>query len=321
MFAPIALFAYRRLDHLKRTVEALSKNYHAADSDLIVFSDGPKSPASENSVSQVRHFIRSISGFRSVTIHESKKNRGLAESIINGVSLTLESYDRLIVLEDDMVTSPYFLHFMNDSLTLYEEERRVAAVCGYMPNVASQLPETFFLRGADCWGWATWGRSWRHFDPNARSLFDEIVAQKAEYSFNFDSSVDCLQMLSDSVNGRNDSWFIRWYATTFLNQQVSLFPKQSLVDNIGCDGSGTHCGIDKSRRSLVINERVNVSRIPIEEDLEARRIVADWYREQSITRSPVARLYNNAQEFLGRLLRSLRKRSNPDAEEIGRFDV
>ncbi len=308
MLAPIVLFAYRRLDHVKRTVEALSQNDLATDSDLIVYSDGPKSKEFEKSVLQVRHFVKNISGFRSVTITESEKNWGLAQSIINGVSVTLQSHDRLIVLEDDMVTSPYFLQFMNDSLTLYAEDSRVAAVCGYMPSVTSQLPETFFLRGADCWGWATWRRSWCQFDSDARSLLNEILSQKVEHSFNFDSSVDCVKMLSDSVNGKNDSWFIRWYATTFLNNQLSLFPKQSLVNNIGCDGSGTHCGLDNSISSEVIKEPIDVARIPVEEDQKARRIVADWYREQSITRSPSFRLRNQAQQLRRLVWRFLQRR-------------
>ena len=155
MGAPIALFVYNRPGHTQQTVEALLKNELAMESDLFIFSDAAKSSEIEVKVNAVREFIKSISGFRSLTIIERESNLGLANSIIDGVTNLCNEYGQVIVLEDDLVTSPFFLKYMNDGLNYYRDEEQVISIHGYIYPFDAKLPETFFLRGADCWGWAT----------------------------------------------------------------------------------------------------------------------------------------------------------------------
>jgi GT2 family glycosyltransferase len=168
-YAPIALFVYNRPDHARQTIEALKENELSAESDLIIFADGPKNSGAQAKVNEVRKLIKNVIGFRSLTIHESPNNKGLANSIIDGATKVCEEYGRVIVLEDDLVTSPWFLKYMNDALNTYEQDERVISVHGYTYPVDEPLPETFFLRGADCWGWATWKRGWELFEPNVAS--------------------------------------------------------------------------------------------------------------------------------------------------------
>ena len=152
---PIALFAYNRPRHLRRTVEALLSNPEARASELFIFSDGAKDSADAPAVAEVRRYVRQISGFAAVQHIQRETNFGLARSIVDGVSRICSEYGRVIVVEDDLVTSPHFLRFMNEGLALYEPEERVISIHGYVYPVKAELPETFLLHGADCWGWAT----------------------------------------------------------------------------------------------------------------------------------------------------------------------
>ena len=168
--SPIVLFVYNRPIHTRKTIEALSRNFFAKRSDLIIFSDGPKSFTQTESVNKVREYIRSIKYFKSLELIERKENFGLSKSIIEGVGEVLRDYDSVIVLEDDIVTSRYFLKFMNNSLQIFSNDNRVISVHGYVYPIKENLPEAFFLKGADCWGWATWKRGWKLFNPNGEEL-------------------------------------------------------------------------------------------------------------------------------------------------------
>jgi hypothetical protein len=274
--APIALFAYNRLQHTIRTVEALQQNDLAKMSDLIAFSDGARSSEDENQVSAVRDYLRSITGFRSVQISEQPKNLGLARSIITGVSGVCQSHGRVIVIEDDLVTSPYFLRYMNDGLTMYENVDEVASIHGYIYPVQAILPETFFLKGADCWGWATWARAWEGFNSDGVALLHELEARALTKEFDFNGSAGYTEMLKDQIAGKNDSWAIRWYASAFLNNQLTLYPGTSLVQNIGHDGSGQHCGISSSFEVPLRNSPIRLQPLPAIEDRDARRLVEEY---------------------------------------------
>ena len=153
--APVILFVYNRLWHTKQTVEALRKNEHAMNTDLFIFSDAPKNNISAPAVEEVRKYIRGIGGFRSVSIVERDENFGLSKSIVDGVTSLCNEFGRVIVLEDDLVTSPYFLNYMNEGLNIYRHEEDVISIHGYVYPLVENLPETFFFRGTDCWGWAT----------------------------------------------------------------------------------------------------------------------------------------------------------------------
>ncbi|MGB4775168.1 MAG: glycosyltransferase family 2 protein, partial [Daejeonella sp.] len=158
------------------------------------------------------------------------------------VTEIVNKYERIIVLEDDLVTSPYFLQYMNDGLNVYKDCEEVISIHGYIYPVSVELPETFFIKGADCWGWATWKRGWDLFEPNGEKLLNEIIKRGLTYQFDFNGSYPYTQMLKDQIAGLNNSWAIRWNASAFLKNKLTLYPGKSLVQNIGNDGTGTHSG-------------------------------------------------------------------------------
>ena len=239
--APIVLFVYNRPEHTKQTLSALQKNDLASESELFIYSDAPKSEEIKKSVIEVRELIKKTKGFKKVTVIEREKNWGLAASIIDGVTTLVNQYGKIIVLEDDLVTSPYFLRYMNDGLNIYQNENKVASIHGYVYPIEG-LPDSFFIKGADCWGWATWKRAWDKFEPNGQKLLDELKVKGLEKEADFNNSYGYSQMLKDQIKGENDSWAVRWYMSAFLKNMLTLYPGQSYVKNIGNDDSGTHCG-------------------------------------------------------------------------------
>ena len=282
--APIALFVYNRPGHTRWTIEALQKNILASDSDLIIFSDGPKDAAgSKQSVLAVRAYLKTIQGFKSVKIMEREKNQGLAKSIIAGVTSVVGEFGKVIILEDDMVSSQYFLQYMNEALGLYEKEDDVISIHGYIYPVKGILPETFFLKGADCWGWATWKRGWDLFEPDGKKLLRELKETNLTKEFDFSGSYPYTKMLKDQIAGRNNSWAIRWYASAFLKNKLTLYPGKSLIYNTGFDGSGTHCGSDNglSWNSEVGDAKIEVKKIDAIESLKPRSMVIDFFEMQN----------------------------------------
>lgn len=279
--APIALFVYNRLEHTQRTIQALQQNILAEDSDLIIFSDAAKSDFQAKVVSSVRKYIKEIDGFKSITIIERQENLGLARSIIDGVTGVVNSQGKIIVLEDDMVTSPYFLRYMNDALNLYEVNSDVASVHGYVYPI-NDLPETFFMRGADCWGWATWKDQWAEFELNGSKLLDELVRRKLTKRFDFNGAYPFTQMLRDQISGTNNSWAIRWHASAFLKNKLTLYPGKSLVLNIGNDGSGTHCGLSDKFSSELGSTNVCVVPVAVEESDQIFGIFERYFRGNQV---------------------------------------
>jgi hypothetical protein len=241
--APIALFVYNRPEHTKQTLEALRSNLIANQSDLFIFSDGSKLDEHREAVGEVRLLIRNVTGFKNVSLIERTDNLGLARSIIDGVTSLIDQYGKAIVVEDDIVTSPYFLSFMNEALTIYENVDKVKHISGYMfpVNLSDAVEDTFLLRMASCWGWATWRRAWADFEPDAKKLLNEIESRELVFNFDIQGSIAYRSMLGDQVAGKINSWAVRWYASIFLQNGLCLHPKYSLVNNIGHDGTGEHC--------------------------------------------------------------------------------
>lgn len=302
--APVVLFAYKRCDHLKATVESLARNPLAARTQLHVFSDGPRTAADQSAVDAVRAYIATIGGFARVTTVAQASNKGLAASIIAGVTRMLRDHDRVIVLEDDMVVSPYFLAYMNDGLTVYERDETVASIHGYMyPNQRS-LPETFFLRGADCWGWATWRRAWQHFDPDGAALLKKLQERGLMNAFNHHGIAPFREMLERQIAGKNDSWAIRWHAACYLDGLLTLYPGRTLVHNIGNDGSGTH-GADSNSQTRFGTETtdrpVTVTPVPVVESQQGLEAVRDFFR--SAKPGFPGRVLRAAQRLWGRIQR------------------
>jgi hypothetical protein len=277
--APICLFVYNRLDHTQRTVDSLNQNLLAQESDLIIFSDAHKLGTQSDKVAEVREYIHQISGFKSVTVVERDVNYGLAKSIIDGVTKIVNEHGRIIVLEDDMVTSPYFLTYMNEALEKYADDNRVVSIHGYVYPVKQSLPEAFFLRGADCWGWATWQRGWAHFNPDGQYLIDELKRRKLIGMFDFNGAYSFSKMLKAQIKGSNDSWAVRWHASAFLADKLTLHPGRSLVHNIGNDASGTHCGESNIHDVLLSVTPIDISGVEVIPSILGYQAFELFYRQ------------------------------------------
>ncbi|MCX7821523.1 MAG: glycosyltransferase [Brevinematales bacterium] len=277
--SPILLFVYNRPWHTRETVEALKRNELASESELFIYSDGAKNEEARKNVEEVRKYIHTISGFKKIYIIEREKNYGLANNIIDGVTKIVNEYGRVIVLEDDLVTSSGFLRYMNEGLELYAHEEKVASIHGYIYPLKhpEELPETFFIRGADCWGWATWARAWKYFEPDGKKLLEELKKRKLTKEFDFNGAYPYTKMLENQIKGKNNSWAIRWYASAFLNGMVTLYPRYSLVRNIGLDNSGTHCGATKVFDSH-LSKNVEVRKTEIRECSEAKKRMEFYLR-------------------------------------------
>lgn len=238
--APVVLFLFNRPEHARRTLEALERNQGAQETDLYIYSDGPRGAHDADGVERVRALISGVSGFRSVTSVIRDDNVGLTRNIVEGVSYVVERHGRVIVVEDDIVTAPTFLAFMNDALDRYSDDRRVWHISGWnYPIDPAGLPPFFFWQVMNCWGWSTWADRWRCYRKEPQRLVEQWSADRIE-AFNLGGAHDFFCQVRDNVAGRIDSWAIFWYATIFENQGLCLNPTQSFVCNVGLDGSGTH---------------------------------------------------------------------------------
>lgn len=276
--APILLFTYNRLQHTQRCLEALLKNTLAADSELFVYADAAKDEAGKEAVEEVRRYIHSLQGFRTITIIERDENWGLARNIIDGVTTQIKRYGKVIVLEDDLVVAPYFLQFMNDALEIYKDEPKVGHIqaCDFTQDAS--LPDTFLIKWTGSWGWATWERAWKHFNPNGKELLHELEARKLSYTFDFNGKYGFTRMLRRQIAGKNNSWAIRWNASLFIKDILSLNVGRSLVQNEGFDGSGTNCGGGGLYASNLHLAPLPVQKIsPIVENQEARQAFVRYY--------------------------------------------
>jgi hypothetical protein len=240
----------------------------ARNTDLIIFSDAARSLDKRGTVDEVRAYLTSITGFRTVTIHYRPYNFGLSKSIIDGVTEVLETHESVIVMEDDLITSPYFLTYMNEGLRKYAIDDRVISIHGYVYPVKEKLSEAFFLPGADCWGWATWTRGWKLFNPDGQYLLDELRARKLISDFDYNGAYGYSKMLEGQIAGTNDSWAVRWHASAFLADKLTLYPGRSLVRNIGNDSSGTHCGDTEGFDSEMSATPINLSSIEVKPSKE-----------------------------------------------------
>lgn len=276
--APILLFVFNRPDHTKSTLEALRNNTLASQSILYIYADAARNEADRDAVEKVREIIHNIEGFKQIEIIERKENWGLARNIIDGVTTQVNRYGKVIVLEDDLIVAPYFLTFMNEALETYKDEPKVGHIqaCDFTQDPA--LPDTFLIKWTGSWGWATWDRAWKHFNPDGKALLQELKARKLTHTFDFNGKYGFTRMLRRQIEGKNNSWAIRWNASLFLKDILSLNVGRSLVQNEGFDGSGTNCGGGGLYASNLHLTELPVIRItPIEENEEARQAFVQYY--------------------------------------------
>ena len=251
--APIILFVYNRPWHTQQTVEALQKNELATESELFIFADGSKVNATaeqKEKIKQVREYINKISGFKSVTICEKETNCGLANSVIAGVTEIINKFGEAIVVEDDLVTSKYFLRFMNEALDFFEKDDQIFSVSGYnYPAKTMEIPRNYkhdiylsYRHGS--WGWGTWKDRWMSVDWGVNDFKEFSVSTELQKAFNR-GGVDMSEMLKAQMESNIDSWAIRFDYSMFKQNKFNIRPVKSLVTNVGLDSSGTHTGADE----------------------------------------------------------------------------
>lgn len=275
--APILLFTYNRPLHTKTTVEALKKNNLSQQSHLFVFSDAARNENDIRKVKEVRSELKKISGFKNITIIERETNYGLGNNIIDGVTKIVNEYGSVIVMEDDLVSSPFFLEYMNSGLDIYQNTDEVISIHGYWYPIKKNLPETFFLRNADCLGWATWKRGWNFFEPDGSVLLNKLIESHQQNIFDYDNSYPYTSMLEDFVAGKNNSWAVRWYASAFLNNKLTLYPGRSLIFHAGGDGTGTNTGFDNHLDVTLSETPIQVNLIRTEQNSDAYNGLVEFY--------------------------------------------
>lgn len=278
--APIALFVYNRPEHTRRTLNYLQKNLLADESRLFIFSDAAKTDDDKAKIEQVRQLVKEVTGFKSVKVIARKENLGLANSIISGVTQLVNEYGKVIVFEDDLLSSVYTLQYFNEALTHYANEERVMHVGAYMYNLEDKkLPQAFFYRAATSWGWATWARAWKDFEPDIDALINQFDKKKIE-QFSIDGSMNFWKQMEGFKAGKNNSWAIRWYASIFLKGGLTLNPSTSLVHNIGHDGSGVHSNSEKTYHVQIAKKAVKQFPAEIKEDSQAYHAIKHFLKNR-----------------------------------------
>ena len=277
--SPIAIFVYNRPEHLKLTIRALEKNYYAKDSVVSFFLDGPKKKSDIKKIYIIKNIIEKIKGFKKKKIIFRKKNIGLRKNITLGVSQILKTSKKVIVLEDDMITSKFFLKYMNDGLEMYQNEKKVGCIHGYMYPLKNRknLKKYFFLKGADCWGWGTWRRSWMHLNLNSKTLLNKLKKNKLINDFDYNNSYKYAEMLEKNVITKK-SWAICWYASLYLKNMYTLNSSSSYVKNIGIDGTGSNCIIDYNMNSTFEKKYTKLKKITVKEDIYIKSLISNFMK-------------------------------------------
>ena len=243
--APVLLLAYNRSQLFAQTLKSLSENELASDSVLYIYCDGPKNNATSKTLEEIQ-LVRSLAnvtkGFKEVHVVESEKNNGLAKSVISGVTNVVSKYGKVIVVEDDVLLSPYFLRFMNEALVKYENDERVLSIGSWNYFAGNEkLQADFFIRYPDSIAWATFSRAWKLFEHDTGLLLKKLEDQKLLSEFNCGLPEKYFEkMLADQIKGSIDSWAIRWTAVSVLNRKLNFYPRTSLSKHMGFGASATH---------------------------------------------------------------------------------
>lgn len=278
-YAPIVVFAYKRKDKLQCCLQALEKNSLAKESDLIVYSDGYKGADDKEQVEEVRDFLKLYdnNGFKTISVIESPQNKGLAGSIIGGVTEVLDKYGKVIVVEDDIVTAPDFLKYMNKALAFYEEFPEYGSISAYtypLKELKQYTHDVYVTHKGDCWGWGTWKDRWEKVDWQVKSFNEYLRDKTLRMKFNaLEYGLD--EMLIQQMYGKINSWAVRWCYHLFINQKLTVYPRESRVLNIGVDGTGEHCTATSKFNGELKNS---------EEDIVFEKLLADRRLESAAAR-------------------------------------
>lgn len=293
---PVIIFAYNRPNHLDSTLKSLSENIEAKNASITIYCDGPRTKSNESdrdkvkAVREIAKIYKRKKVFSEMEIIERDTNLGLANSIIMGVTESIEKNGRVIVLEDDMITHPTFLTYMKNGLEMYKNDKNVASIHGHSFPILQSLPETYFMRGAGWWGWATWERAWSIFEKDGNILLKKLYSEKLDTEFDYNNSWFYTETLREQTEGLNNSWAIRWHASTFMAGMLTLYPGRSLIKNIGFDGSGTHCRNDYGLVGPISTKPIKVERIAISEIPHIRGWISEFLAQANKQRRwPIAR--------------------------------
>jgi len=293
-YAGIAFFVYNRPYHTKQSIAALLKNECVSLSDLIIFSDGPKNEKNDVDVKKVRKFIHSIDkGFKSVSIVERDRNYGLANNMIDGINYVVNKYGKVIVVEDDTILHPGFILYMNTALNVYKKDEIVGGITGYLDPIQVNTSAIFFQRYPSCWGWATWKRSWDKFDINLRHSVLKIIENNEMHEFSFNGADLIVDQIENNLENDLFTYQIRWYASAFIHGMVFLHPSQSLIQNIGFDGTGDNCPNDNSLvNSNILNDedKIPVTHIPLAESITIRKAYERYYNDALLEKSKIRKV-------------------------------
>lgn len=275
---PLTIFGFKRPDHLRKVLESTLVMNEFCEVQPHIFIDGPRNPEEMELVSETRKIAEQYALETGGIVSSAAANNGLSQSIIRGVNSIFEKHDSIIVLEDDLVGAKFFLEYSLSGLRTYSHEKRVSSIHGYLPNIDSPGNQSFFRRGADCWGWSTWKDRWQSVEWNSQVLLDELRTRKLVRKLNLNGAYCYSCMLQRQASGSIDSWAIRWHVSMFLQNRLALYPSHSLIENIGFDGSGRHSGINRFYETQISNEPVTPIYVPIIESRVARKRLAKHYR-------------------------------------------
>lgn len=296
MNAPIVLFGFKRPFELRLTLDALQANYLAPDSDLYVFVDAPRHAADEPGWQEVRDLIDQLSGFRTVHRHYAGQNIGCADSIIQGISYVLDRHPAAIIVEDDLVTAPNFLDYMNQCLRHYEPQKRVYSVAGYtfpFPKPPGYAPDAYFVPRHSPWGWATWADRWQSIDWTVSDYEQFKNNPKRQQAFNAGGS-DLSRMLRHQMEGAIDAWDIRFCYSRFRARGLTVYPTVSKVQNIGFGPGATHTDIFNRYKTDLDAGRQRTFNLP------DPVTITEAYHQMTLRRySPAVRIYNRLKTVTG----------------------
>ena len=297
--APIVLFVYNRPWHTEQTLTALMQNGLAEESTLYIYSDGAKNSGFEEAqkVKEVRNLIRSKKWCNEVNIIESDNNKGLADSIKDGVTEIVNKYGKIIVLEDDIVTSKGFLKYLNDALAMYEKEEKVFHISGYMFPVKGKLPKTFFYKQTSCWGWATWADKWKIFEPSAKKLYEKLQFSGKIEQANIDGTNQFVRHLKENAEGSLKTWAVLWHFSVYFQDGLCLHPNKSLVQNIGLDNSGSNCEIT-DKFDVKLSESIKLKKILVKDNPQIYGYLNEFYNGKRQNKDLIALAVNSVKALI-----------------------
>ena len=279
--SPVALFVFNRPDHTRRILTDLQRQAEAPFTDIYIFGDGARSPQEQPCVEEVRRICREARGFHSIHYHFQEHNIGLAGSITSGVDQVLQHHDRVIVLEDDLVLSPYALRWINDALRRLQDCEGISHINLSTFYTHPSLPRTFLSHYIGSWGWATWKKEWeKYWEPDGKKLLKEFESNRnLAQRFDYDGTYGFVRMLRRQTQGLNQSWAVRWHASLVLHGRLSYNVNPPLVSNAGFDGSGTHCANDGQYATSVAPYPIyaDLPSLPLKELPLARKVLTRYY--------------------------------------------